>query len=164
MARVEFPLSPPSLEELVEVLRPALETNYNEAFTGVVDCPDLREAPFRLAAPGLTGRECIADIGGQPNLFPEPRLDRKYSMIEYARQMGLSKSQGSVIGAGAGPWFDLDTNSELSPNFSWAGDDVTNLTYYTKIDKQTGKPVCAPSPSTNCSLMMNLYGSDGRAG
>ena len=151
----EYPLSPPSLEELVDVLKPALDANFKESSVSVSRCPDLREAPFHLAARGLTGRECIADIGGQPNLFPEPRLDVKYSMISCARQMGMSQDRGMLIGAGAGPWFQLNTNSELAPNFSWEGafDDVKNQTYFTKVDKKSGGPVCDRSPSTDCALM-----------
>ena len=113
----EYPLSPPSLEELVSVLAPALESNYNDYSISIDTPPDLRQAPYHLAAEGLSGRECIADIGGQPNLFPEPRLDRKYSMTDCARQMGMSQKGGMIIGAGAGPWFQLNTNSELAPNF-----------------------------------------------
>ena len=136
----EFPLRPPSLEELVEVLTPALDANYKESTVSVATCPDLRQAPFHLAAQGLSGRECIADIGGQPNLFPEPRLETKYSMISCARQMGMSQERGMLIGAGAGPWFHLNTNSELAPNFSWEGafDDVKNSTYFTKVSKEDG--------------------------
>ena len=96
----EHPLQPPPLEELVDVLRPALESNYQEASISILECPNLRKAPFNLAAEGLSGRECIADIGGQPNLFPEPRLDRKYSMVTCARQMGMSQDRGMLIGAG----------------------------------------------------------------
>ena len=162
----EHPLSPPSLEDVVEVLRPALQTNYDDSSVSVSQCPDLREAPFHLAAQGISGRECIADIGGQPNLFPEPRLDTRWSMVSCARQMGMSPDRGMIIGAGAGPWFNLNTNSELAPNFAWEGafKDVKNQTYFTKVDKQSGGPVCDLSPSTDCALMMNLYGSAGHPG
>ena len=162
----EHPLSPPSLDELVDVLAPALEANYKSSTISVAQCPDLRESPYLLAAEGLSGRECIADIGGQPNLFPEPRLDKRFSMLDCARAMGMSQSGGMLIGAGAGPWFQLDTNSELAPNFSWQGEysDVTNKTYYTKVDKHSKAPICELSPSTDCALMMNLYGSSGLPG
>ena len=106
----EFPLDAPSLEEIVDVIKPALESNYKSSSISVVDCPDLRQPPFGLAAEGLSGRECIADIGGQPNLFPEPRLDRKYSsksivkvlpMLKMGKQLiltsdGMCKADGHV--------------------------------------------------------------------
>ena len=78
----------------------------------------------------------------------------------------MSPSRGMLIGAGAGPWFQIGQNSELAPNCAWEGafDDVTNGTYLTKVDKQSGGPVCDRSPSTDCALMMNLYGSAGLPG
>ena len=162
----EFPLSPPSLDELAKVLKPALESNFKESSVSVAPCPDLQQAPFYLAAQGLSGREVVGDIGGQPNLFPDPRLDARYSMVDCARQMGMSPDRGMVIGAGAGPWFNLDTNSELAPNFSWEGafDDVENLTWFAKVSKKDGSPVVGRSLTTDCALMMNLYGSSGLPG
>ena len=80
-------------------------------------------------------------------------------MVSCARQMGMSQERGMIIGAGAGPWFHLNTNSELAPSFSWEGafDDVKNSTYFTKVSKETGAPACEKSSSTDCALMMNLY-------
>jgi hypothetical protein len=161
-------LSPPLLEELVAVIKPALEANYSHATASVERCPDLRGAPFHLAAEGLCGNERIADIGGESNLYPSPRFDRKYSMIEIAQQMEMSPEKGQLLGAGAGPFHRLGTNAELSPNFGWEGsfDNVNNLTYYTKVDKSEGMDsvVCARSPTTDCALMCNLYGSSGSSG
>ena len=34
------------------VLEKAFQKNFSDATVQVVDCPDLREAPFHLAAPG----------------------------------------------------------------------------------------------------------------
>lgn len=161
-------LSPPSLDELATVIRPALEANYRHALISVERCPDLRGAPFHLAAEGLCGDECIADIGGESNLYPSPRFDRKYSMIEIAQQIGMSPERGQLLGAGAGPFHRLGTNAELSPNFGWEGsfENVNNLTYYTKVDRSEGKEsiICAKSPTTDCALMCNLYGSSGLPG
>lgn len=166
MKTTEHPLSPPALEELTTILLPALETNYKTSSISVSPCPDLRQKPFHLASAGLSGRESIADIGGQPNLFPDPRLDRRWSMTACARAMGLPQSGGMIIGAGAGPWFHIGTNSELAPNFAWKGtfDDVRNQSWFTKVEPSTGGTVCDRSPSTDCALMMNLYGSAGQPG
>ncbi|KAK3051302.1 hypothetical protein LTR09_007698 [Extremus antarcticus] len=163
----KYPLSPPSLDELVSVIRPALEANYNISSVSVSTCPDLREAPFHLAAAGLSGNELIMDIGGQPNLFPEPRLEKQFDMASCAKAAGMSAEHGMCIGAGAGPWQTLDINSELAPNFGWKDDyhaGVSNKSYYTKIDRDSGKVACERSPKTDCALMMNLYGSAGERG
>lgn len=166
MKTTEHPLSPPSLQELATTLEPTLKSNYKTSSIAVSSCPDLRKAPFHLAAAGISGRECIADIGGQPNLFPDPRLDRRWSMVSCARAMGMSQTAGMMIGAGAGPWFHLGTNSELAPNFAWEGafEDVRNETYFTKVEEGSGEPRCERSGSTDCALMMNLYGSAGVQG
>lgn len=159
-----YPLEPPSLDELVSVIKPALESNYNTSSISTAQCPDLRKPPFHLAAAGLGGNELIMDIGGQPNLFPEPRLERQFDMAKCANSAGLTK--GMCIGAGAGPWHVLDINSELAPNFAFDGsaNGTKNQTYYTKIDKSSQAAVCERSPNVDCALMMNLYGSLGEPG
>lgn len=171
MHTTTHPLSPPSLDELADVLRPALEKNFSKATISVEQCPDLRKTPFHLAAEGLSGNEVIADIGGQPNLFPEPRLDCKYDLLEIAKEMNMSPERGQLLGAGAGPFHVIGVNSELSPNLSWetSFSNVKNLTYYTKVDSSssnntTPSPICSKSPSSDCALMMNLYGSTGLPG
>ncbi|KAK5119468.1 hypothetical protein LTR85_007568 [Meristemomyces frigidus] len=169
MKTTRHPLTPPSLEELAKTLKPALDANYKQASASVVSCPDLSQPPFYLASAGLSGYECVADIGGQPHLFPRPLLDKKYSLLECARSMNLQGERGMLLGAGAGPFHDIGKNSELSPNLSWQGDysNVTNLTRFTGVDSITGgkaKVVCRPSPSADCALMTNLYGSSGEAG
>lgn len=43
----------PPLDELRQVLQDALRQNFSKAEVEVVDCPDLSEPPFHLAAPGI---------------------------------------------------------------------------------------------------------------
>jgi hypothetical protein len=162
----KFPLGPPSLEELAQKLKPALEQNYNHSSISVGTCPDLRKSPFHLATQGLSGDERIADVGGQPNLFPEPRLGCKYSLPALAQVMQMDSKGGSLIGAGAGPFHDLGTNSELAPNISWQDgfDNINNQSHFAKIDKADGSVRVARCPSTDCALMVNLFGSAGLPG
>lgn len=168
MKTTQTSLLPPTLEEIAFAITPALEKNFSHTKISVEACPDLREAPYHLATEGLCGNESVADIGGQPNLFPEPRLDCKYSLIDIAKEMNMDPSKGHLLGAGAGPFHRIGMNSELAPNLSWEGgfDKVNNLTYYTKYDGHSGKhaTVCERSPTTDCALMMNLYGSSGLPG
>jgi hypothetical protein len=174
MKTTSHPLSPPSLDELAKTLGPALEANYSRSSVSVVECPDLSQAPFSLAAKGLSGNECVADIGGQPHLFPRPLLEKKYYLLECAKVMGLDeengKGKGMLIGAGAGPFHVIGSNSELAPNLSWDGgfETVRNETRFAKIEGTTddgkAKAVVRRCPSTDCALMMNLFGSDGETG
>lgn len=169
MSTTEHKLSPPSLEELASVLAAPLQANYTSSSIAAVPCPDLRLPPFNLACEGLSGHEAIADVGGQPHLFPRPLLDKTYSMLECARHMHLSADRGTLLGAGAGPCHILGRNSELATNLSWNGDfgNVTNFTRFVIADRIAGGEAdvsCDRSLSTDCALMMNLYGSDGRPG
>ncbi|CAJ2513856.1 Uu.00g019750.m01.CDS01 [Anthostomella pinea] len=169
MKTTEHKLSPPSLEDLAKAVTPALQKNYEDASVSVVDCPDLRQAPFHLAGKGLCGNECVADIGGQSHLFPRPLLDKIYPMLECAKGMHLALEGGMLIGAGAGPFHVIGMNSELAPNLSWSGgfENVDNKSRYAKVRSVTdgqADVVCQPSPSTDCALMMNLYGSAGQSG
>jgi hypothetical protein len=162
----KFPLDPPSLEELAQTLKPALEQNYNTSTISIETCPDLRKPPFHLATQGLSGNERIADVGGQPNLFPEPRLECKFSLPAIAQAMEMDPKGGSLIGAGAGPFHILGTNSELAPNISWQDSfaNINNQTHFAKIDKADGSVRVAKCPSTDCALMVNLFGSAGLPG
>jgi hypothetical protein len=154
MKATSHPLSPPSLEELAQVLGSALQANFKTSSVTVSQCPDLRKAPYHLATEGLSGNESVADIGGQPNLFPEPRLDCKYSLLDIAKEMEMSPSKGQLLGAGAGPFHVIGMNSELSPNLSWQDsfDNVHNLTYYTKVEDTNGQHTarCERSPCSDC--------------
>lgn len=162
----KYPLSPPTLDELASTLSPALQENYRHSSISVEQCPDLRKSPFNLATEGLCGNERIADVGGQPNLFPRPRLECKFSLPSIARAMEMDSAGGSLIGAGAGPFHVVGTNSELTANISWKGsfENVDNGSHYASIDKTSGAPKMQKCPSTNCALMINLFGSLGLPG
>jgi hypothetical protein len=60
----------------VVVLEKALNANFSSVSVSVVECPDLSEKPWSLAAPGLCGRARIADVGGVPNLIPLVERDK----------------------------------------------------------------------------------------
>ncbi|KAM6484902.1 hypothetical protein HDV62DRAFT_356641 [Trichoderma sp. SZMC 28011] len=160
-------LSPPPLQEIADVLELALKSNYRSSSSSVVQCPDLRDPPFSLPFEGLNGCESIADIGGQGHLFPTPLLHKKYSLIECAKLMKLPAEGGALLGAGA--HHVLGTNMELAPSLSWSGgfNNVNNNTRGARITSTVNNIVkfgCPPSNSTDCTLMMNLYGSLGLAG
>ncbi|KAL5435334.1 hypothetical protein PMIN05_007337 [Paraphaeosphaeria minitans] len=157
-------LSPPTLTEIAAALQSPLATNYAHATVKVVHCPDLRAAPFHLATAGLSGAEKISDVGGEPNLFPTPRLECKYNLLDIARAMEMSPDGGGLLGAGAGPFHVVGRNCELVPNIAWSAgfQNATNGTYLAQIKQ--GLPRVEKSPSLDCALMINLYGSLGQPG
>lgn len=180
METTRFELSPPPLHDIAAVLQCALRKNYTTASSTVIKCPDLRQPPFNLACEGLCGSEIIADIGGQAHLFPQPRLDKNYSLIECAKAMGMTPEKGSLIGAGAGPHHVHGVPSELAPNLNWKDgfDNVNNLTRSARLSitnsteaqgrarcaAESGPVVCPCSSTAEFSLMMNVYGSQGLPG
>lgn len=158
-------LEAPSLSELASLLDSGLKAYFNHAASSVATCPDLQQAPFHLAASGISGNERIADIGGPLNLHPTPKLDRKYSLLDTMKEMGMNNERGFVLGAGAGPFHVVGMNSELMPNLSYEGSKIKNLTHLAKIgikDECICEPI--PSNSTDFALMANLFGSDGIRG
>lgn len=169
------PRESPPLEDLAIVIQKSLESNFASATVSVEQCPDLRQPPFKLAAPGISGNPCVADIGGQPNLFPRPNLDARYSLLNLAKEMQMSPSLGFLIGAGAAPFQDLGHNAELAPNLSWKSKseapdlsdestlEIRNETRVIQVDAGNSSS-CERIASTNCALMMNLYGSSGHSG
>lgn len=175
MTVTNHPRDCPPLDELATVIQRSLQANFANATASVEQCPDLREPPFSLAAPGLSGNPCIADIGGQANLFPTPNLEAQYSLLSLAKDMRMSPSEGFLIGAGAAPFQNIGRNAELAPNLSWQSTTkvpnfndpeslrVVNGTRVIQVEKDRSTS-CERLASTNCALMMNLYGSNGTTG
>ena len=88
-----------------------MSENYKEAKVEIVECPNLTEAPFGLAAPGLGGKTALADVGGVPYLVPGPAKwrERVYNLDHTASQVEIPGAL--VIGAGAGSKHDVGVNS-----------------------------------------------------
>lgn len=158
-------LHPPPLDEVAAAVRDGLQTNFSTASASISIPPDLRQPPFHLAGPGLSGNPRVADIGGQRNLFPEFNLEKRYDLLRISEQMDMKS--GVLIGAGAGPFYDLGRNIELMPNIAFgsaSGGELKNCTRYAKV-QDDGSALCEEiGTSTGCALMCNLFGSDGEMG
>ncbi|CAN8106274.1 unnamed protein product [Discula destructiva] len=161
-------LDPPPLQGLAAAIRDGLKTNFTTSDASVSVPPDLRQSPFHLAAPGLSGNPRIADVGGTANLAPSPDLSKKYDLLTISRHMEMSSESGLLIGAGAGPFFTLGLNTELVPNIAYgsaAGGETSNCTRYAKV-LNDGGVLCEKigSRDTGFGLMCNLLGCDGETG
>jgi len=87
-------------EELLDCLKPALLECFGEVELKIEQSPDFQSKPWGLAASGLGGNSCIADIGGVDNLhYPENNY-RSFQLDEVARRVGLPES--FVMGPAAG--------------------------------------------------------------
>lgn len=158
-------LHPPPLAEVAAAVRNGLQSNFRRSSTSISAPPDLRQSPFHLAGSGLSGNPRVADVGGQANLFPSFNLDKRYDLLSISELMEMRS--GILIGAGAGPFFDLGRNIELMPNIAFgpAPDrELRNRTRYAKVLDE-GSALCEEiGTSTGCALMCNLFGCDGETG
>ncbi|KAI5458998.1 hypothetical protein BGZ63DRAFT_390103 [Mariannaea sp. PMI_226] len=172
MAQARWPvqklvLSPPPLDDIAAAVRNGLESNFITSEVAVSVPPDLRESPFYLAGPGLSGNVRIADIGGQPNLMPSPNLDAKYDLMQISEMMEMSPENGLLLGAGAGPFHVLGRNTELMPNVAWddgSEDRFHNNTHYAKIVGDNEVHCERVGKETGFGLMCNLLGCESNAG
>ncbi|XP_002738479.1 ester hydrolase C11orf54-like [Saccoglossus kowalevskii] len=151
----------PDYNEVVKVLQDGLKANFSEVSVGVVDCPDLTKEPFTLAAPGLCGRPRMADIGGVPYLMPLVQRHKKYNFQDIAEKIELPGA--FLIGAGAGPLHVVGTNSEMMTNINLNNGD--NSTYTCKMHTEDENSyILEKGLSLDCSLLANIYASDGKPG
>lgn len=155
----------PSLDEVKEVLKEGLLTNFAEFQVEVVDCPNLMQEPFTLAAPGLGGNPTLLEIGGPPFLLPMVQRNKVYDIRQLLNHLQYNKDS-FVVGAGAGPWPYANTNCELMMNVAISSSNVTNGTRISSVDKTNGNCVLQtlPNEETRCALLANLFVSEGKPG
>ena len=157
----------------------------------VEQCPDLRHAPWGLAAAGLCGHTRVLDIGGVPYLMPtvmrekvivgldsmhinqccdlESHLLQLYNMRDYPALTASDPASraGLVIGAGAGPWPHISRNAEMMPNLYVGADlSVRQETRITRTHDEDGSYSThkLPASETRNALLGNLFISDGEPG
>ncbi len=110
------PLYQPDLQELARTIEDGLKQNFTNVSVSIDDCPDLTKAPFGLAKSGLGGNPKILDVGGVPYLIPKPILSKIYNFDELAKCIGIENA--FFIGAGAGGYHIVKTNSEMMTNLT----------------------------------------------
>ncbi|RWS12884.1 Ester hydrolase-like protein [Dinothrombium tinctorium] len=157
----------PSLQEIADLLNQNLNRYFAECNAAVVDCPNLRQAPFHLANEGLCGNPMVADIGGVRYLSPLPRLDKQpYNFTELGELMGFKNAL--VIGAACAPFHVTGVNCELIPNLAFKKDEnecltIANETHAAKIDER-GECELFKLDSVECCLLGNVFVCEGKPG
>lgn len=161
-------LQKPSLEEVAKILNDGLGKHFEHASVSVVDCPDLTQSPFHLAAPGLGGQTAIADVGGPPYLVPLVQRDKKYSFEQVASLVADKTSENAfLIGASAGPFHLVGQNCELMPNVLLKRGDsgvfevVENNTHFSKVNEKDEYSLSKISAS-EFGLLGNMFVSEGK--
>lgn len=125
------------IEDICLVLRDGLSKYFESSSASVVDCPDLKLAPFNLAASGLGGQTAVADVGGPPYLIPLVQRNKVYSFEQISKIVNIG-SETFLLGASAGPFNVVGQNCELMPNVSLRRTDdhfevVNNNTHFAKV-------------------------------
>lgn len=158
----EVALHVPPLDEVVDVIRAALKSDYKELNVEVVECPNLTELPWDLAKEGLSGKACTFHFGGIPYLFPLPDLTKKYDMKIIPKLTGLKNP--IIIGSGAACKDFVGVNSELIANLSLAG-DVKNNSRFVKLDSgEESGYVVGLYDCSSCGAIADLFVSEGVPG
>ncbi|XP_064619529.1 ester hydrolase C11orf54 homolog isoform X2 [Lineus longissimus] len=117
-----------------------------------------------LAAPGLCGSPCLADIGGVPYLIPTVQKDKYYNLEKIASEMELPA--GFLLGAGAGPHRSVGVNCEMMANIKASEDksQVVNKTHLASVNPEDNSCILEKADVSDCALMANLFGSEGKPG
>ncbi|GAB1598454.1 ester hydrolase C11orf54 homolog [Argonauta hians] len=155
-----FKLKTPDKTEIVTVLGEGLKKYFQDVSVNIVDCPNLTQEPFHLAAEGICGNPCLADVGGPPYLLPTVCRDKVYNFESLADIYG---KKGFFIGAGAGPAHKIGVNSEMMCNVNLSKPDGYK-TYIAKLNKENDSHILENIDHTSFMLMANLLCCEGKPG
>eukprot|EP00049_Salpingoeca_infusionum_P007442 m.121065 g.121065 ORF g.121065 m.121065 type:complete len:320 (+) comp13700_c0_seq5:203-1162(+) len=154
------PLHVPAYEEVCQVLTNCLQANFKDVAVSVAACPDLTQAPFHLASPGITGKPKLVDVGGVPNLIPLVTRSKIYNLRDVADQIGMPDC--FFIGAGAGSSRLAGTNCELMPNVHIGKQKIESR--FAKVNPLDGSCEVIHYDSTEFGLLGNFLATEGVSG
>ncbi|KAL1494731.1 hypothetical protein ABEB36_010279 [Hypothenemus hampei] len=154
----------PPLEEVAQVFRSYLPTNFAEVNVQVMDAPNLTQTPFHLAAPGLGGKPKLLEIGGTQYLLPLVSKEKVYDLKDIANISNIDPI--FLIGAGAGPFPYIGVNCEGVINLKIEDGKVDQQTRTSKVDGPEEEMVVQllPNNETRIALLGNLFASEGKTG
>ncbi|RZF34327.1 hypothetical protein LSTR_LSTR008866 [Laodelphax striatellus] len=156
----------PQFDDVVKALSNGLKENFETVNVSLEDCPDLTQEPFHLAAKGLGGCPKIVDVGGPPYLLPNVDKSRYYDCSLLGKICSVEPA--FIVGAGAGPFHYVGTNSEMIANLiveegkeNVVGTRIVKLENHQrdKIEVQV-----LPKTETKCALLANFFLSQGKPG
>lgn len=117
---------------------------------------------------GLGGEACLVDLGGVPYLIPTAQRDRVYDLADLPALMNMQDGFVLMIGAGAGPWKDMQTNCEMMTNISLPLDPaqkIVNNTRLATVNSSGQRHLhVVPPEQTRCALLNNLLVTRGLPG
>ncbi|KAM0730169.1 Ester hydrolase C11orf54 [Formica fusca] len=161
---------------LATCLQFELNKFYVEAIVEWVDCPDLTQPPFYLAAPGLCGNTALLDVGSPSYLFPHPQLKKIYDFKSFLTAVGRSNNDNLIIGASlhqsfTGQLGELIMNATFSPSTEGIMqiDDRSRFIYLvdpnvSKTCRNTESDILYNCNNPRCSIQGNFFISEGKPG
>ncbi|XP_011052492.1 PREDICTED: ester hydrolase C11orf54 homolog [Acromyrmex echinatior] len=170
MKLIPINLDVPKQTELATVLQNELCSDFEEVTVEWVDCPDLTQEPFNLAAPGLCGDTILLDIGGISNLFPLLTEDKIFKSKIYFTNIlqKLDRILNDNLIIGGGQIKQSNTLGELIMNasFSPAENEMTtvkNKSNFAYIEMPQKKFVLESltDPNPYCNIYGNFFVSKG---
>lgn len=142
------------------ILNDGLKKNFQHVVVAEVDCPDLTQTPWCLAAKGICGSPKLLDVGGVPNLIPTPRKEKIYRFDELAEMAG--NQDAYFLGAGAAGFHILGINAEMMANLR-LGKEERIETYVASVNKE-GECDLKKFPEKEFGLLGNFLASEGLQG
>jgi len=150
----------PSNGEICKVLSQGLPKYFKEVSVNEVDCPNLTEKPWGLAAKGICGSPKNLDVGGPPYLVPTVQRDKIYKFEELAKLTGIKDT--FFIGAGAGPCHVVGVNSEMMANLKTGESD--NVQTYVATVRDDNSCNLRQIQAKEFCLLGNFLASEGKQG
>lgn len=152
----------------IPVLSNGLTANFKQVTVEVVDCPNLRAAPYHLVGKGLSGSTSLIDLGGVPYLLPLVDRTRLYDLKTICKKINDDQNKDYfIMGAGAGPFPVYNSNIEGIYNLKSNADGVVNNNTYTaRVDENLQcvlEKITDPS-ETRIAILANLFMCEGKSG
>lgn len=184
----------PSLPELVSVLGEGLKSYFAEVKVELVDCPDFREKPYKLAINGLHGQPIIADVGGGKcrskvsvnwlfsntnclilqvhNLIPHVNLESKFDLSMVVKAVYGSNDEhypAVAFGPGGGSFSSLGMCCEFMGSAKYEHDSngvqmVSCACRYVYVDDDGKGQLREQVNDDRFGLMGNFYLSQNKVG
>ncbi|XP_025421115.1 ester hydrolase C11orf54 homolog [Sipha flava] len=154
-----------SFENIIEAISPELSKIFELVSVEVIQCPNLTQPPFYLAAEGLSGNETAMQFGGLPYVMPFGKKEKLYDMKDIMKITGFDPL--FVVGAGAGPWPYANICSEFIGNLRMTSNNsVNNRSHIYTIDPKNDQLVHEelPQNETRFSHMAHFFTSNGFRG
>ncbi|XP_011636290.1 ester hydrolase C11orf54 homolog [Pogonomyrmex barbatus] len=155
--------------KLAAAVENELSTSFGKVTAEWVDCPDLTQEPFNLAAPGLGGDTAILDIGGISNVYPEHIESKIYHFENIFKHLNCNQNDIFIIGGGLSRRLSDNHLGNLIMNATFSPTEnrmVKNKTLFAFVDEARNNDVkftleMLTNPLPKCHMYGNFFVNQG---